>query len=562
MAYEPLSLAGSNTVQFTPAVRLASTGETWNQNLKHITMKRLTDAFGERKNRIYQTDVPLTQRLRDFTETHGYPEPEGTGTGTNRVRVCLLSNDPLQIVQLRREFRKAAPLQCTCDQWRLKDADQCAKEGLQWPPADMDREMYFVSKPDDGDGFGCSWHVYEDKVEKVKDGEVTTHKLIRVDRHVCNPSTCKYNKSDLKGHCKPVVEVNFRLGDWGGGELAFVHTESWATGHRIRTSLTRVFELTGGNPAGIEVDLVLEYTKAQRVPGSSAKKRQPYWVFDILHGMTETEFVEYSIERRRKVQTDRALLQGLNEGSGRLLEESRMSWRVGALLPEFRPELRGVTVADPMATETLADRVAAQMGVSSEAAQAALEANADDVDGLLSKLAVASHADADDSGALEDGTAEGVVEPDASPEPKPEEWEPTDADFTEGEFEVAEEVAPEPAAPAHAEVAVAEPALALEPVEPGPPMFTEMPESGFDVKSRFEELDEVVVFSKLIPKAWDIVVPPETREPKGKRISAVPTLATCKGDRAVFSAMIGTLLQLSETWWDETGRAKHVGSDE
>lgn len=556
---QPLSLAGSNTVQHDPSIRIASTAEAWNQNLRHITLKRLADPHGERGNRIYQTDKKLMERLAALARdsVHPYPEPEGPGTGTNRVRVCLLSNDPNDVVILRREYRVAAPLQCTCNQWRQKTEAEATADGLVWPPDDFDREAYFISRPSDGEGFGCTWHTYKDEVVKTKDRkgnefEFTKHILSKIETRVCNPHTCKFSQAGQRARCKPVVDINVRLGDWGGGELAFVHAESWATVRRIRTSLARVFELCGGRPAGVEVDLVLEYTKPQKVPGESGKKRQPYWVFDILYGMTETEFIEYAIARRQKVQADRALLAGLNEGTTALLEETQMPWRQGALLPEFRPEVRALTEGDG----GLVGRLCREFGMTVQEAEAALAANAGDIEGFLGKLVPKAP---DEEPEIAEETVAEVV-PEVIVEPEKEAEAVPAGEFTEGEFE--------PAAPAEpiaesAPVPGPEPQVQPEPVveapplplaEPAAPMFETEPKTGFEIRDRFGEIDEMGVFGKLLPKAW--------KEATGSNRSSVPTLPTCKGDAAVFSAVLTALWMAAEDWWAQAGYAKHGGGSD
>jgi hypothetical protein len=606
-----LSLAGSNTVSYDASVRLASTDKAWNVNLKHIIIKRLTDPHGPRGNQIYETDRPLMERLAAFTKSpsNPYPEPEGPGTGTNRVRVSLLSNDPDEVVSLRREFRIAAPLQCTCKVWRQKTEAEAVKEGLSWPPDDDDREAYFISKPGDGDGFGCSWHVYEDSVIKVAGKgdaapfEYTKHSLVRVEPKTCNPHTCPYTQASRKGaKCKPVCEINVRLGDWAGGELAFVHAESWATVRRIRTSLARIFELTGGKPAGVEVDLVLGYTKPQAVPGESGKRRHPYWVFDILHGMTETEFTEYAIQRRQKVQADRALLASLNDGSAALLAEAQTPWRVGALLPEFRPEVRS-SVSNALLDEGPVGRLCREFGMGWPEAQAMVAANEGDLEGLFARLAVPDE-NADDPAETvsavepEPDVIEGDFEADgerapiwkeigrgdcvkcgdnfpvldfyvgaqlevcgqclleagiAAQDDAPvieREAEPEPVAAVEPELEVIPDPEPEPA-PAPAPAPIAAPVAQEKPRERGTPMFAEMPATGFAMKERFGELDEIPAFAKLLPKAWKMV----TNENK----ASVPTLAVCKGDQAVFTGVLAALLDLAEEWWDNVGRDKHEG---
>jgi hypothetical protein len=600
-----LGLAGSNSVSLQPAVRIACTDVAFNVKTKHAVIKRVTDPWASEgqktKNRQYVRDDALMARLNAATRgvlrqspsleaslsavrsrfaedappeeiaaaldamrkswqpftTIDYPNPEGHGT--NRVPVRLLSNNPAEIVTMRRKMQTGPQLTCECCSWRLKTEAECKRDGLPWPPVDADRERYFVSLP--GEDMGATWYTYG------PDFRLTEKKQV-----VCNPLTCPYagafvpqGKYDAKP-CKPETTINCQLGDWGGGELAFVHAESWATAQRFNTALAVVFEACGGNVAGIEVDVCLEYTKAQHVPGGS-KTRHPYWIVAIPYGMSETEFRERAIQQRRKLLADVGELARLHGATQQLLGEARMEWRAGALLPEFQPYkmlTEGSTYVstdeedrpspirlDDEAHTAAVDILVESYGITEEQAEIMARANAADLGGMFWTLGAppASDEPADEEPPALEGTVE--QDPAAAPQEDPE-------SFREGEWEdgpAAPEAEPEGAAqdpePGSQAEAVPVPGGPVRREQPAVPlMFPEPPDNCYLIQQRFEEIGEGADFTRLCMATWKKVAKVER--------TLVPSPGTCESPDQL-EACQKELLHKAEVWWRKIGYPKHGG---
>jgi hypothetical protein len=330
-------LAGSNTMHWKPAVRIACSTDTWNEKTKHAVVKRLGEPHGGRKTQLYTTDNDLMRRLNLYASDHDYPDPEGRGT--NRVPVQLLSNDPREIIDMAREGRSIPPVECECRQWRFKTREEALADGLVWPmpQREEDRETYFIGT--------ATRHIY-DKVQFGPAGKQwETYRLREDKEQTCNPTKCAACTGKGPAKCKPVTVMSFRLGAWGGYEPAFVHAESWATARRTNTFLFHIIQETGANLIGLEVDLVLDYTEPTRNP-SGAHVRQPYWYVDIPWGMTVEEFRAAAIARGRRMLADAEELAEVHELQSRLLQERTHIIRRGALLPEFRPGLARLTAGD------------------------------------------------------------------------------------------------------------------------------------------------------------------------------------------------------------------------
>jgi hypothetical protein len=576
-----LGLAGSNSVNLSAAVRIACTDLAFNVKTKHAVIKRVTDpwaAEGQKtKNRQYKTDPELMRRLQEYVSSLPVPYPNPEGHGTNRVPVRLLSNRPEEIVTMRRKCMAGPQLKCECNQWRPKTEAEAKQEGLPWPPPQDDRERYFVSLP--RDEMGATWYDYDDKF-----------RVSGTSRVACNPMLCKYaggfvpdpaKKFDAKP-CKPETEINCQLGDWGGGELCFVHAESWATAQRFNTSLAIIFQACGGNVQGIEVDVCLEYTKAQHVPGGSTT-RHPYWVLGIPYGMSETAFRERAIQQRQKLLQDVGELARLNAASQQLLGEARMPWRQGALLPEFQPYnmltegnrvVTGIDYAGapdwtavswtPDASRAI-DALVETYGKTIEEAEAMVRANSADLGSMFTNLGPPPQTDEPDAeppaiaGALEpedeappavhDDAEEGVFDDEPGPETAAPESMP------EVQQEAVPEVQPEEVAPAPDAYTneSAPDTTGLPPALLDTPslMFPTPPETCYQIEKRFEDLGELEDFWKLVSATWKKVAKQE------KPGTLTPSPGTCNGDFALLDNLQKVLLAKAEGWWHTIGRAKH-----
>jgi hypothetical protein len=570
-----LGLAGSNSVNPQPAVRIACTDRAYNVKTKHAVIKRLTDPWAASdkhpKTRMYERDERLMQMLNDYVSQLDPPYPNPEGKGTNRVPVRLLSNRPEEIVTMRRKMQTGPQLKCECAGWRPKTQEEAVRDGLPWPPPQEDRERYFVSLP--AEGMGATWYEYDDQFR------------IKATRQIlCNPMKCPYaggfvaKKQGEAKPCKPETEINCQLGDWGGGELCFVHAESWATAQRFNMSLAVIFQACGGNVAGIEVDVCLEYTKAQSVPGGS-KTRHPYWVLAIPYGMSETEFRARAIARRQALLADVTEMARLAAMTQQLLGESQLSWRRGALLPEFQPNLKALPEAtadrpddwyDPQFGGSEVDQAAEVLeqsyGMAHEDALLMGQANREDLAAMFERLGPPPVTQEPDPGPP---VIEGKLEDDAPPVPDDDQAvDVTEEQLKEWEDEYAPSPEAEPAtppvpkeapvapAPVPAEVADAGPPdLQLQsppasPPEPTvPPMFPSRPASCFKIEDRFAELGEQEDFAKIVSATWKKVT--------GTARDLVPSPGTTNSDAELLERLTKTLLQKAEGWWAKIGYEKH-----
>lgn len=408
----PLGLAGSNTLKLQPVYRLACTSDQWNEKLRHIVIKHLSDPHGQSKNQIYATDAPMQERLNDWAAQHGYPNPEGRGT--NRCPVRLLSNSPEAIASMSRRMQDGPMLRCQCDAWRPKTEREAAKDELAWPPLDADDERYFI-----GDAL---WHEYRDE-QRTGNGKTWTAHVRSGSREVvCNPYKCPYaqGKDPKTGvarpkACKPVTEIRFALGDWASGQVAVCHAESWSTAQAFYGSLFLLLHATGGNVAGVQVDLVLDYTKPRNTPGGG-KVRQPYWTVQVPFGMTEDEFRAAAIAHAEKLVADSNRLAALNQMQAQAMLIGGLPAHQGALLREFRPEAALPPAPEPEtgplnATEQQAvEDLVHGHGFAPEAADAMVRANADNLEDMYDRLPDAGRPE-------EPPTLEGEVLPDEDEEP-------------------------------------------------------------------------------------------------------------------------------------------------
>lgn len=554
-----LGLAGSNTVSLQPAVRIACTDQAFNVKTRHAVIKRVTDPYSATekgpKTRMYVKDQELQERLNAYVSKLDPPYPNPDGKGTNRVPVRLLSSRVDEIVRMRRKMQTGPQLQCECAQWREKTEAEAKADGLPWPPPQDDRERYFVSSPNDESG-GATWYEYGN------DFRISAKKAIR-----CNPMTCPYagafvpkGKFEAKP-CKPEVEINCQLADWGGGELCFVHAESWATAQRFPTSLATVFQACGGVVAGIEVDVCLEYTKAQSVPGGS-KTRHPYWVVAIPYGMSETEFRARAIQRQQKLLTDVSELARLNAMTQQLLGEAQMPWRAGALLPEFQqyralPAAREGDAHQAEQTCSAEDQSEATgilvevYGKTEEEAAVLVRANADDLGSMFERLGPPPEPVADDElppaieGILEDEDVpftEDTSTPDGDFSPIPPAVETPPA-AEEQPLPELPDVPPE-AAPS---LPVEDLQMQAPPEEP-PKLFPTPPDNCYQIQARFIDLDEEADFKRLLAATWKKVT--------GSAKQDVPSEGTCP-DAALLQELQRTLLAKAEGWWVKIGHEKH-----
>ena len=394
----PLSIAGSNTFAPDPAVRIACATDEFNVRTRHAVIKRRGDPHGPRKAQLYHTDEPLMERLCNWADDHGYPDPEGKGP--NRVPVMMLSNYAKDIIVMRREMRRMVPLECECEAWRLKTRSEAEGDNLPWPPsADAwDREAYFLGE--------ATRHSYTDTLRTHGERSWTVHLPAGTTRGTCNPARCSYatgrdTKTGLPTKagkaCHPITMLNFALGPWAAGEIAFVHAQSWSTVRAVRTSLAIVGRLTGGVFAGIAVDLVLDYTAPRPTPDGSLV-RQPFWSFAVPYGMTDEEFRAEAIRRAQSLLGDQTELHRLLGLQQQLLTEGQSTWRAGALLPEFRPEV-AVALADDEGQyiegqvlpfgddeEDAARRLTDEYGKAPDMASAMVQANRDDLAGMFARL--------------------------------------------------------------------------------------------------------------------------------------------------------------------------------
>jgi hypothetical protein len=568
-----LGLAGSNSVSLQPAVRIACTDEAFNVKTKHALIKRVTDPWGDggKKNRQYKTDPELMRRLQEYVSSLPVPYPNPEGRGTNRVPVRLLSNNPDEIVAMRRKMQTGPQLTCECNGWRPKTEEECKRDGLPWPSSEADRERYFVSLP--GEDMGATWYTYG-----------PDFKLSEKKQVACNPMKCPYagafvpTEKQKAKPCKPETTINCQLGDWGGGELCFVHAESWATAQRFNTALAIVYESCGGNVAGIEVDVCLEYTKAQHVPGGS-KTRHPYWAVAIPYGMSETEFRERAIRQRQKLLADVSEMARLSAMTQQLLGEARMEWRAGALLPEFQPyKMLGSGDEQPavdadwgldltqsplfeenvhLALETLVDAY----GMTKVEAIAMFRANASDLAAMFERLGPPPEPVAPED--EEPPAVEGVMEPEDDAPPHPD-------DFDEGQVEQ-DQISPTEAVPLPPETegdvvtATAAPEAPVQgvadnageapgppvptPLEAVPPLFADSPATCFEIEDRFAQLVEQEKFTDIVQRAWKQVT--------GKPNHLIPSPGTCNNDQELLKRLLVNVTVRAEKWWREGGQEKH-----
>lgn len=497
----PLSVAGSNTARLPMAIRVACTTDGWNQKVRHAVLKVLSDPHGQRSNQLYKTSPVLMAALATYAAEHNYPDPEGDGT--NRVPIRLLSNDPDGIVDMRRICRTAEPVLCECSDWRLKTASERKADDLPDQDGDeWDRERYFIGE--------ATRHDYREETRTAKGKSWTVH-IKTGTRHVaCNPYTCPFatgkdpkTGADRPVSCKPQTTIQFALGDWAGGQLAFVHAESWSTATRVKTSLALLAQQCGGNLAGLECDLVLDYTKPQSVPGGG-KTRQPYWSVAIPYGMTETEFRRRAIQNAENLLADHVRLAELAAAQQALMTEGRMPIRDRALLPEFRPGLLPAHDIDlPESGDVDRDavrRLVDDYGYDAASAEAMVRANAEDLPGLFDRLGDPEHEDAP--------ALEGSLIPDDTPSAVPE---------------------PDPT--------------------PVPPLFDTPPETCHEIIQRLEALGVKQTLREfLIAHTWDAV--------SGITKTVVPSPATADSpeqEHALFKDMLARVTR----WWDKSGSREY-----
>lgn len=384
----PLGLAGSNTLKLQPTYRLACTDDRWNNKLRHIVVKRLDDPHGQSGKQIYAADAGMMTRLNDWAAANGYPNPEGQGT--NRCPVRLLSNDPEAIASMSRECQDGPVKRCQCSGWRQKTQAEAKADGLPWPALEQDDERYFVGQ--------ALWHDYKDETRTSGGKSWVAHVRTGSREVVCNPAKCPFaqGKDPQTGvqrpkACKPVTEIRFALGGWASGQIATCHAESWSTARAFYSSLFLLLHATGGHVAGVEVDLVLDYTKPKATPGGG-KVRQPYWTVAIPYGMTEEEFRAAAIAHAERLIADSRRLAELNAMHSQAMLLGGMPGHNQALLREFRPECALPPAPEPetgplSATEAQAveDLVHAH-GYSQQAADAMVRANADDLDAMYDRI--------------------------------------------------------------------------------------------------------------------------------------------------------------------------------
>lgn len=384
----PLGLAGSNTLKLQPVYRLACTSDRWNDKLRNIVVKRLDDPHGQGSKQIYATDATMMQRLNEWAAAHGYPDPEGKGT--NRCPVRLLSNDPDAIASMDRRMQDGTVLRCQCSEWRPKTQPEARADQLPWPALDADDERYFIGQ--------ALWHDTTPEQRSAGGKSWTAHVRTGSREVVCNPYKCPYaqGKDPKTGvarpkACKPVTEIRFALGDWASGQIAVCHAESWSTAQAFYGSLFLLLHATGGNVAGVQVDLVLDYTKPRNTPGGG-KVRQPYWTVAVPYGMTEEEFRTAAIAHAERLIADSRRLADLNAMHNQAMLLGGMPGHNQALLREFRPECALPAATEPdtgplTATETqaVADLVQGY-GYPEAAAEAMVRANAEDLDAMYDRL--------------------------------------------------------------------------------------------------------------------------------------------------------------------------------
>lgn len=409
----PLGLAGSNTLKLQPAYRLACTTDKWNQKTQHIIVKRLDDPHGQSGNQIYLTDAAMMDRLNDWARANGYPDPEGKGT--NRCPVRLLSNSPEAIASMSRKMQDGPMLRCQCDAWRPKTEREARRDELAWPALTEDDERYFVGE--------ALWHDYKDEPRSAGGKTWTAHVRTGSREVVCNPYKCPYARgidpqtgAQRPKSCKPVTEIRFALGDWASGQIAVCHAESWSTAQAFYSSLFLLLHATGGHLAGVQVDLVLGYTKPKSTPGGG-KVRQPYWTLQVPHGMTEEEFRAAAIAHAEKLLVDSQRLATLSAMQAQAMLLGGLPAHEGALLREFRPELALPPAPEPEtgplnSTEAqVVEDLVADHGYSPEAADAMVRANAEDIEGMYDRIGRPEPE--------EPPVLEGEVLPDDAPEPEP-----------------------------------------------------------------------------------------------------------------------------------------------
>jgi len=534
-----LGLAGSNRYNDSPVGRIACATDTFNQITRFVVMKRLSDPHGGNiKGQIYMSDPDLNRRLRAVAEERNYPIIEDeAGSGPNRVPIVLTSNDPAQIVKQRRELYLGRPLQCSCKAWRLKTQDEAKRDGLPWPPPeDREDERYFISDPEDVSG-GAKRNEIEARQHTANGKTWPTQEIVGSQQIVCNPAACIYARglgpdgqpSKHNGTCKPTTDIYCVLGDWGGGEPFIAHAGSWATAQRFNSSLARLMRQCGGNLAGVEIDLVLEFTKPQVVPGGS-RRRHPYWTVAIPYGLSESEFRARAKANATQLLTDHKELARLQAMQTRLLTEGLHD---GAMIQEFHPHallleanIEGIIegeIIDGEAEATPDDAVSlteseravvdilVQRGGKTEAQAIALvDANAEDLDGLLENL-----------GLVDDETEEAA--------PETEQETPTEAAPTEP---VGREP-PQPEAPA--KVA---------------PLFTELPASCRALCKRLGDKGvprEMQV--KFVSAAW--------RDVRNRAETVEFSLRNSTDDEV--HEMLTYLCPRVESWWQKTGAVKYGG---
>lgn len=403
-----LGVAGSNTFRPSRQVRLACATDRWNEKTRHIIVKRRADAHGAGGRQTYLADADLQRRLQEWADAHGYPNPEGKGT--SRAPIVLLSNDPDNIVQQAREMRIGAQLLCECAEWTLKDPSLARKERLPWPCEDLDDERYYIGT--------ATWHNYRDETRSMDGKSWTVHVAEGTEPRVCNPAQCPYATGAdprIKQACRPVTEIQCMLGEWGGNEPAIIHAQSKSTARRFASSLAIVLREVRA-VAGIEIDLVLDWTEPLTMPGGG-KARQPYWAVAIPYGLTPEQFRARAIESARRIVEDNQTIMELAALQQKMLAVSKTDWHRGGLLSEFDPQALPAGTPEPETgpldiaeQQAIADLVA--RGVPEPQAEAMVRANADDLPGLFDSLG-------DTDGAAEETPViEGEFTTEDEPEPE------------------------------------------------------------------------------------------------------------------------------------------------
>lgn len=483
-----LGVAGSNTFRPERQVRLACASDRWNDKTRHIVVKRRADCHGAGGRQTYLTDSDLMARLNDWAAAHGYPNPEGKGT--SRAPICLLSNDVSSILQQSRQMWDGPRMLCQCGEWTLKDERAARKEGLPWPCDSLDDERYYIGE--------CTWHNYREE-QRSDNGKSWTAKLpAGTEQRDCNPSKCPYATGAdprIKRACYITTDITCQLGEWGGNEPAVIHSDAKATARRFPSSLALVLHEVRAI-AGIEIDLVLDWTEPLATPGGG-KVRQPFWAVAIPHGLTPSQFRERAIAQARRLVDDNREILRLHAVQQELVAATGTDLHRGALLGEFRPagllaegEPEDATEAGPLSqSEHDAAAELVRRGYAEPAAEAMIRANADDLDALFASL--------------------------GEPEPEQAPWPDEEPPVLEGEYEEAPEDEPDG-------------------------LFPVPPECAEDIAARFSVLGEA--------EAWVVVVGNATKAVLGRARKTLPKPSELESPDQE-QRLFGELLRFALAWW-------------